>query len=65
MWFLALCAVWMLGAIAWAAVALLTPVGDSPQEAVERKAGTHHDQYQPAGRYHTSPWTGWCAAARR
>jgi hypothetical protein len=27
-------------------------VGDSPQEAVERKAGTHHDQHQPAGRYY-------------
>jgi hypothetical protein len=49
-WFLALCAVWTLGAIAWAAVALLTPAGDSPQEAVERRAGTHHDQHQPAGR---------------
>ncbi|KUL24580.1 hypothetical protein [Streptomyces regalis] len=52
MWFLALCAVWTLGAIAWAAVALLTPAGDDPQEAVERKAGMHHDQHQPAGRYY-------------
>ncbi|MGW0551743.1 hypothetical protein [Streptomyces altiplanensis] len=52
MWFLALCVVWTLGVIAWAAVALLTPAGDSPEEAVERKAGMHHDQQQSAGRYY-------------
>ncbi|NUP23620.1 MAG: hypothetical protein HOZ81_47700 [Streptomyces sp.] len=51
-WFLALCVVWTLGVIAWAAVALLTPAGDSSEEAVERKAGMHHDQHQPAGRYY-------------
>ncbi|MFJ8637082.1 hypothetical protein [Streptomyces sp. NPDC093568] len=51
-WFLALCVVWTLGAIAWAAVALLTPAGDSPEEAVERKAGMHHEQHQTAGRYY-------------
>ncbi|MDO0917311.1 hypothetical protein QQM39_42885 [Streptomyces sp. DT2A-34] len=51
-WFLALCVVWTLGVIAWAAVALLTPAGDGPEEAVERKAGMHHDQHQPAGRYY-------------
>lgn len=51
-WLLALCVVWTLGAIAWAAVALLTPAGESPEEAVERKAGMHHDQHQPAGRYY-------------
>ncbi|MFI7407500.1 hypothetical protein ACIBU0_02290 [Streptomyces sp. NPDC049627] len=51
-WLLALCVVWTLGAIAWAAVALLTPAGDGPQEAVERKAGMHHDQHQAAGRYY-------------
>ncbi len=51
-WFLALCVVWTLGAIAWAAVALLTPAGDGPREAVERKAGLHHDQHQGAGRYY-------------
>lgn len=51
-WFLALCVVWTLGSIAWSAVALLTPAGDGPEEAVERKAGMHHDQYQPAGRYY-------------
>lgn len=51
-WFLALCVVWTLGVIAWAAVALLTPAGDGPQEAVERKAGMHHDQHHPAGRYY-------------
>ncbi|MCF1594307.1 hypothetical protein [Streptomyces muensis] len=42
----------ILGALAWAAVALLTPVGDDPQEAVERTAGMHHDQHQSAGRYY-------------
>lgn len=51
-WFLALCVVWTLGAIAWAAVTLLTPAGDGPEEAVERMAGMHHDQHQPAGRYY-------------
>ncbi|MGF0173351.1 hypothetical protein ACQF36_23440 [Streptomyces sp. Marseille-Q5077] len=51
-WFLALCVVWTLGVIAWAAVALLTPAGDGPKEAVERRAGMHHDQHQPAGRYY-------------
>lgn len=51
-WFLALCVVWTLGVIAWAAVALLAPAGDGPNEAVERKAGMHHDQHQPAGRYY-------------
>ncbi|MFE9023538.1 hypothetical protein ACFYNL_33885 [Streptomyces sp. NPDC007808] len=52
MWFLALCAAWALGALAWAAVTLLTPAGDGPQEAVERKAGMHHEQHRPAGRYY-------------
>ncbi|MFE6174677.1 hypothetical protein [Streptomyces sp. NPDC056464] len=52
MCFLALCVVWTLGAIAWAAVALLTPADDGPQEAAERKAGMHHDQHQAAGRYY-------------
>lgn len=52
MWFLALCLVWTLGVIAWTALALLTPAGDGPQEAVERTAGMHHDQHQPAGRYY-------------
>ncbi|MGW7198736.1 hypothetical protein [Streptomyces chryseus] len=51
-WFLALCVVWTLGVIAWAAVAVLTPAGDGPKEAVERKAGMHHDQHKPAGRYY-------------
>lgn len=51
-WFLALCVVLMVGVLARAAVALLTPDGDGPQEAVERTAGTHHDQHQSAGRYY-------------
>ncbi|MFD9254278.1 hypothetical protein [Streptomyces bottropensis] len=33
-----------------AAVALLTPVGEGPEEAAERKAGMHHDQHRAAGR---------------
>lgn len=51
-WFLALCVVLMVGVLARAAVALLTPDGDGPQEAVERTAGMHHDQHQSAGRYY-------------
>ena len=51
-WFLALCVVWTLGVIAWAAVELLTPAGDGPEEAVERKAGMHHEQHPSAGRYY-------------
>ncbi|MFD7505605.1 hypothetical protein [Streptomyces sp. NPDC059850] len=51
-WLLAVCAVPTLGALAWAAIMLLTPAGDSPKEAVEREAGLHHDQHQSAGRYY-------------
>ena len=51
-WFLAMCVVGTLAAITWAAVALLTSAGDGPEEAVEREAGMHHDQHQPAGRYY-------------
>lgn len=46
------CGVWTLGAIAWAAVALFAPAGDGPREAVQRKAGVHHDQHETAGRYY-------------
>ncbi|MGR3933567.1 hypothetical protein [Streptomyces sp. BRA346] len=52
MWVLALCGVWTLGVIAWAAVALLTPAGEDPEEAVEREAGMHHEQHPSAGRYY-------------
>ncbi|KUL71212.1 hypothetical protein ADL34_10315 [Streptomyces sp. NRRL WC-3605] len=51
-WLLALCAVGTLGAIAWAGYLLFTPAGDTSQEAVERRAGMHHDQHTAAGRYY-------------
>ncbi|MFH8767449.1 hypothetical protein ACH4NV_33790 [Streptomyces althioticus] len=43
---------WALGASVWAGYMLFTSAGDTPQEAVERKAGMHHDQHEAAGRYY-------------
>ncbi|MFI5758105.1 hypothetical protein [Streptomyces sp. NPDC051569] len=51
-WFLAACVVWIVGVAVWAAVSLLTPAREGAEEAVERKAGMHHDQHHPETRYY-------------
>ncbi|GAA1349707.1 hypothetical protein [Streptomyces beijiangensis] len=52
LWFLAVCVAWIVAVAVWAAVSLLAPAREGAEEAVERKAGMHHDQHHPEMRFY-------------